>query len=62
MKYTYITPAMQETLMELHSVIADLTGDAGGNHIGWGGQDNGSNAPGSNSRDNWDQFWDEREE
>jgi hypothetical protein len=61
MKQTYITPAMQETPMDLRSAIADLTGNAGDDHIGWGGQDDGSHDAGSNSRNSWDQFWDDRE-
>ena len=52
---------MQETPMDLRSAIADLTGDTGDDHIGWGGQDDGSHEAGSNSRNSWDQFWDDRE-
>lgn len=52
---------MQETPMDLRSAVADLTGDVGGNHMDWGGEDNGDNDPGANSRNSWDQFWDDRE-
>lgn len=61
MKKAYITPALQETTMDLRTAVAQLTGDAGGQHIDDGGVDTGGNTPGANSRDSWDQFWDDRE-
>jgi hypothetical protein len=61
MKKTYITPALQETPMDLSSAVAQLTGSAGDNHLDDGGVDTGGNTPGANSRDSWDQFWEDRE-
>ena len=61
MKKAYISPALQETTMDLRTAVAQLTGDAGGHHIGDGGDDDGTHDPGSNSRGSWDQFWDDRE-
>ena len=62
MKKAYISPALQETTMDLRTAVAQLTGTAGENHhIDDGGVDTGGNTPGANSRDSWDQFWDDRE-
>ena len=61
MKKAYFSPEMQETTMDLRTAVAQLTGSAGNNHIGDGGEDPGGINPGANSRDSWDQFWDDRE-
>lgn len=61
MKKTYITPALQETPMDLRSAVAQLTGNTEDDHIGSGGEDHGENEIGSNSRNSWDQFWEDRE-
>ena len=63
MKKTYITPAMQETTMALRLAIAALTyGVTGDDGTGWGGVDNGGTLdPESNSRSDWESFWDDRE-
>ncbi len=62
MKQAYQSPALQETRMDLRSAIAELSGDADGNHLGWGGMDDGSHDPDANSRGDWEEdFWESRE-
>lgn len=54
---------MQETTMALRLAIAELTyGVTGDDGTGWGGVDNGGKLdPESNSRDDWESFWNDRE-
>ena len=48
--------------MDLRSAIAELSGDTDGNHLGWGGMDDGSHDPDANSRGDWEEdFWESRE-
>ena len=49
MKQAYQSPALQETPIDLRSAIAELTGEADGNRIGWGGKDDGTHDPDANS-------------
>jgi len=61
MKQAYNSPALQETRMDFRSAIAELSG-AGGNHLGWGGKDDGTHDPDANSRGDWEEdFWEGRE-
>ena len=61
MKKAYNSPAMQELTMDLRSAVAELTGNAGDNHIGSGGKDDEGLDPDANTRNSWDRFWDDRE-
>lgn len=47
--------------MDLRSAVAQLTGNTEDDHIGYGGEDHSENEIGSNSRNSWDQFWEDRE-
>ena len=62
MKKIYTTPAMVVTQMDLQIVLTEMTGVHGSDGTGWGGVDEGGLLdPETNSRGNWEDFWEGRE-
>ena len=62
MKKIYMTPVMQETVMDLRQAVAQASGVNGSNGIGYGGVDRqGTKDPDTNRRNDrnteWGNLW-----